>query len=178
MILKDKNYLFVDGRYTLQAKKQCGKHFKIFTFPEKMPKTVLKNKKLIIGFDPKLFTKRTLDLFFKNKNCRYIPIEKNLIDLIWKRKIRSEKNKFYNLPEKSVGSCYKRKIEKIITNLKKKKGDFQFITASENSAWLLNIRGRDTEYTPIPYCYILVDKFKNVKLFCNLKKSQNLLKKN
>ena len=177
LILKDKNYLFVDGRYTLQAKKQCGKHFKIFTFPEKMPKTVLKNKKLIIGFDPKLFTKRTLDLFFKNKNCRYIPIEKNLIDIIWKRKIRSEKNKFYNLPEKSVGSCYKRKIEKIITNLKKKKGDFQFITASENSAWLLNIRGRDTEYTPIPYCYILVDKFKNVKLFCNLKKITKSLKK-
>ena len=27
LILKDKNYLFVDGRYTLQAKNQSGKKF-------------------------------------------------------------------------------------------------------------------------------------------------------
>ena len=29
IILKNKNYLFVDGRYTIQAKKQSGKEFKI-----------------------------------------------------------------------------------------------------------------------------------------------------
>ena len=29
LILKNKNYLFVDGRYTLQAKSQSGKHFKV-----------------------------------------------------------------------------------------------------------------------------------------------------
>ena len=30
LILKKKNYLFVDGRYTLQANRQSGKNFKIF----------------------------------------------------------------------------------------------------------------------------------------------------
>ena len=30
---KKKNYLFVDGRYTLQAKKQSGKNFKILEIP-------------------------------------------------------------------------------------------------------------------------------------------------
>ena len=29
VILKNKNYLFVDGRYTLQAELECGKQFKI-----------------------------------------------------------------------------------------------------------------------------------------------------
>ena len=29
LILKNKNYLFVDGRYTLQANNQSGKFFKI-----------------------------------------------------------------------------------------------------------------------------------------------------
>ena len=33
LILKNKNYLFVDGRYTLQAVKQSGVFFKIVTFP-------------------------------------------------------------------------------------------------------------------------------------------------
>ena len=61
LILKNSNYLFVDGRYTIQAKKQSGKKFKIHEIPYKWPKDILKNKNsLKIGFDPKLFTKETL----------------------------------------------------------------------------------------------------------------------
>ena len=37
LILNNKNYLFVDGRYTLQANNQSGKYFKIITIPDKMP---------------------------------------------------------------------------------------------------------------------------------------------
>ena len=65
LILKNENYLFVDGRYTLQANDQSGKLFKIITIPNKMPYDILKNKKLIIGFDPKIFTKKILKIFFK-----------------------------------------------------------------------------------------------------------------
>ena len=64
LILKNKNYLFVDGRYTLQAISQSGKFFKILTFPSKMPKDILKNKRLSIGFDPKLFTKKNTQCIF------------------------------------------------------------------------------------------------------------------
>ena len=56
LILKKKNYLFVDGRYTLQAKIQSGKKFKIVTIPKKFPYEILANKKLTTGFDPKLHT--------------------------------------------------------------------------------------------------------------------------
>ena len=35
LILRDKNYLFVDGRYTLQARIQSGKFFNIVTIPNK-----------------------------------------------------------------------------------------------------------------------------------------------
>ena len=60
IILKNKKYLFVDGRYSIQAKKQSGKKFKIITIPNKFPKDVIKpKKKIIIGFDPKLFTQKT-----------------------------------------------------------------------------------------------------------------------
>ena len=62
-------------------------------------------------------------------------------------------------------------------NLKKENADFQFISSSENNAWLLNIRGKDTKYSPIPYCYVLIDKKKNIKLFCDLKKIPNYFKK-
>ena len=78
LILKNKNYLFVDGRYTLQASKQSGKSFNIVTIPDKLPKNILKNKKLTIGFDPKLLTKKTLDIFFSNNSCKFKPFKNNL----------------------------------------------------------------------------------------------------
>ena len=45
IILKNKNYLFVDGRYTIQARIQSEKNFIINTMPQKLPKDVLKTKK-------------------------------------------------------------------------------------------------------------------------------------
>ena len=177
LILKNKNYLFVDGRYTLQANKQSGKIFKVITFPNKMPKDILKDKKLCIGFDPKLFTKKTLNIFFTNKNLKIVPIENNLIDKIWKRVIKKNKDKFYVLPNNSVGADYKSKVKKICSNLKKIGANYQFITACENNAWLLNIRGRDSKYSPIPNCFILIDNKENIKFFCDLKKISQSFKK-
>ena len=178
LILKNKNYLFADGRYTLQANNQSGRFFKIITIPDKLPGDILKNKKLSIGFDPKLFTKRSLSIFLGKSKYKYKPLLNNLIDEIWKRKIKINNNKFFILPAESVGEKHQSKINKLINYLKRRKSDFLFITASENNAWLLNIRGRDTKYTPIPYSYILIDKNKNIKFFCDLKKISSTLKKN
>ena len=176
LILKKKNYLFVDGRYTLQANNQSGKFFKIITIPDKMPSDILKGKKISIGFDPNLFTKKSLTVFFGKNEYVYKPIIKNLIDEIWQRKIKKDKSKFFILPKRSVSEQYQSKINQIANHLKKNKSDYLFITASENNAWLLNIRGRDTNYTPIPYSYILIDKSKNIKFFCDLKKISTSLR--
>tara|TARA_B100000941_G_scaffold159148_1_gene113123 strand:- start:184 stop:1902 length:1719 start_codon:yes stop_codon:yes gene_type:complete len=170
LVLKSKNYLFVDGRYTLQAKNQCGKLFKIITIPNKMPTDILKGKKLSIGFDPNLFTDKSIFIFFGKNKIKFKPIFQNLIDEIWERKIIKNKSKFYLLPSDSTGEKYQLKINKIAKYLKKKRSDCLFITASENNAWLLNIRGRDTKYSPIPHSYILIEKNRNIIFFSDLKK--------
>ena len=92
LVLKNKNYLFVDGRYTLQAINQSGKLFKVITIPDKMPRDILKGKKLSIGFDPNLFTEKSLLFFFGKNESKLKPIFPNLIDEIWKRKITKVKN--------------------------------------------------------------------------------------
>ena len=177
LILKNENYLFVDGRYSIQANIQCGKFYKIITIPDRMPQEVLKEKKILIGFDPNLFTKKTLAFFFGKCGCKLKPLEENLIDKIWKRKIENYTKKFFTLPKKSISENYQSKINKVSYFIKKKKTDFLFITASENNAWLLNIRGNDTKYAPIPYSYILIDRNKNIKFFCDLKKISPFLNK-
>ena len=85
VILKNKNYLFVDGRYTIQAKIQSGNNFKIITIPQKFPKDIFK-KKLKIAFDPKLHNKNQLHFLFGIKNIFLKSIDKNLIDIIWTQK--------------------------------------------------------------------------------------------
>ena len=177
LLLKKNNYLFVDGRYSLQATKESGKFFNVVIIPNKMPYDILKRKKILIGFDPRLFTKKTLNTFFAKTTCKFKPINKNLVDTIWKRKKIKNKFNFYKLPKSSVGRNYNSKINDVVSNLKIVGADFQFITASENNAWLLNIRGRDAKYSPIPNSYILIDKNKNIHFFCDLKKITSSLKK-
>ena len=74
LFLNNTNYLFVDGRYTLQAKKQSGKDFIILEIPYIFPKDLRDIKKKKIGFDPKLFTESTLSKYF-NKIVDLVPIE-------------------------------------------------------------------------------------------------------
>ena len=88
LVLKKKAFLFVDGRYTLQAQKEIKKGFKVIQIHKTKPLDVLrKNKqKLRIGFDPKLYNVDSLINLFKTKNIELISIKKNLIDNIWSNK--------------------------------------------------------------------------------------------
>ncbi len=176
IILKNSNYLFVDGRYTLQAKMQSGKNFKIFTIPNELPSDILKNKKISIGFDPKLHTELMINRVFKNTKCKLIPISKNLVNQIWKRKNDDKPNKFYLLNDKDAGESSKKKLLKLSRMLIKNKIDFQFISAPENIAWLLNLRGSDSEFTPIPNSYLIINKENKAFFFCNLSKINKKLK--
>ena len=106
LILRNKNYLFVDGRYTLQASNQSGKFFKIVTIPGKMPADIFKGKKILIGFDPNLFTKKTLYLLFSKSSCKFKPLLNNLVDEIWNRRLKKNKSKFFSLPNNSISENY------------------------------------------------------------------------
>ena len=178
LILKKSNYLFVDGRYTLQAKIQSGKNFKVLTMPNKFPSNIIKHKKLCIGFDPKLHTESMIKHLFKNSKCELKPLKENLIDKVWIRKNNEVLNKFYKLNDKNSGQSSKIKLNKISKILNINKIDLQFISASENVAWLLNLRGSDSEFTPIPNSYLLLNKKNEVYFFCDLKKINQKLKKN
>ena len=88
LILKNYNFLFVDGRYILQAKRESGNYFKIKNIIKEPPKNILKNKNLKIGYDPTILSNKLLNYLFFNKRIKLIPIYENLIDKIWERKTK------------------------------------------------------------------------------------------
>ena len=71
----------------------------------------------------------------------------------------------------------KSKVKRLIQILKKDGSDHIFISASENVAWLLNIRGSDSPFSPIPNCRIILNTKGEINFFSDIKKSSNILKK-
>ena len=170
VILKNKNYMFVDGRYTVQADIQCGDQFKICTIPQKNPFDIFKKENLNLGFDPRLHTENTLNRLFGNSFTNLRPINENLIDLTWKRKRNLNIKPFYLIKDKDVGLKVNHKLTKVVKLIKFNKVNYLFTTASENVAWLLNARGQDTDYSPLPNSHAVIDENGKILLFCNLKK--------
>ena len=177
LILKNKNYLFVDGRYTIQGQIQSGKNFKIITMPQKIPKHVLTTKKIKIGFDPKLHNEKQLNFLFNIKNIILVPINKNLVDFVWSKKPTDLIKPFFSLSKKDIGQNWQEKIIKVKNVLLKNKVDYLLITAPENVAWILNIRGFDSVFSPIPNARLLINSKGNIDLFSQLEKVTKIKKK-
>ena len=171
VILKNKNYLFVDGRYTIQARIQSGKSFKVITIPKKFPKDILKfNKKLTIGFDPRLHTESKLNFLFNIKNISLKSVNKNLVDIVWSKRPKELIKPFYSLSKKNTGISSEEKILEVKKFFNKNKVDYLLVTAPENIAWILNIRGHDSTFSPIPNARLLMNKNGDIHFFVNPKK--------
>ena len=174
VILKKKNYLFTDGRYTIQSKIESGKNFNIIKFEKLLNCNLFKNLKL--GIDPKLFTfKQIKKYFLKYNKIKFI--NENLIDQIKIKKV-DDSSLFFSLKKNIVGESSSSKLDKISNYLKKNKSDFILISAPENVAWILNIRGSDGPNSPIPNCRLIISKSKEIILITKIKKCKKILKDN
>ncbi len=168
IFLKNKQYLFVDGRYTIQAEKEAGNKFIICEIPYVWPKNIL-NKKIKIGFDPNLFTNETLHKYFGD--------EYNLRPLNFKLKIEKKidyNNLFFNLKTSVAGKSSSQKINQLVKNMINKKIDYIFISSGENICWLLNIRGKDLPNSPVANCKIILTKKKQIYFFSDKNKTKNI----
>ena len=99
VILKDKYYLFVDGRYTIQADKESGKIFKIVSYDKIINCNLFKN--LTLGVDPKIFTSQQIKRYFSKYNKIKI-IKENLINQVYKKKSVFHKP-FFSINNNVVG---------------------------------------------------------------------------
>ena len=174
IILKNKNFLFTDGRYTIQSQIESGKDFRIVSYERILNCNLFKN--LTLGVDPKLFTYTQIKRYFlKNNKVKYI--NNNLIDEIESEKI-SDNFPFFSLDKNIVGESYNSKIDRISKYLKEQKSDYLFVSAPENVAWILNIRGGDGPNTPMPNSRLIISKTKKIFLISKFKKAYKIIRKN
>ena len=172
VVLKNKNYLFVDGRYTIQAEKQCGKLFKIINYDKILNCNLFKN--LTLGIDPKIFTSNQIKKTFIKYN-KIKEIELNLVDFFLKQNNFNIKP-FFSLEKNVTGLDHYSKIKKVSNILKKYKSKYLFISAPENISWLLNIRGYDNPNSPITNARLLIDNKEKIFLISQKDKLKKIIK--
>ncbi len=169
LILRKVNYLFVDGRYTIQAKKQSGKKFKIFEIPFIFPKDLISIKNFKIGFDAKLFTQVTLERYFEG-NVNLIPCS-----FVFRNKNKKKFNNIYHLNKSITGQGILSKINEVKKYMKNFKINYFYLSASENINWLLNIRGKDLPNSPLTNCKLILSDSGKIYLFINLHKVSKIM---
>ena len=86
------------------------------------------------------------------------PINFNLVDSLWLKKPRERVKKFFFLSDKISGMNSKKKIFKLKKFLLQNKCDYLFVSAPENVAWILNIRGHDRSFSPTTNARLFIDK--------------------
>ena len=167
-----KSAIFSDGRYQLQLKKQVDtKFFDVFNGGINEIGNFLKdNEKYlkIIAFDPWLLTSikhETLSKILKSTPLILKATEKNLIDEIWKKRPTETQKSIFQLPLKRTGENFLSKInrlKKVITNIG---GDYYVLFNPAGLSWLLNIRCRDLEYTPVSRSFCIISSNGEVFIF-------------
>ena len=175
LITKKSAYLFVDGRYTLQAKNEVNNSaYKVFNYLEKTPIELLnslKLKKINFAIDGNIATARKFKALKEqtNENIKINLLEKNLIDYIWNDRPIKKPSEVWHHKKQYHGSNTYEKIKIITNTLKKNNSDYLLITSCESICWLLNIRAGDLPYTPIFMSRMLINKKGECYLFADVK---------
>lgn len=147
IITGTKAALFVDGRYILQAAAEVdGALFEIHNSGTVAPETWLAKEcgGEKIGYDANLFTPAALRKF-KNPMVA-VP---NLVDAVWEGRPTFPATDIFPHEEKYAGESAESKCMRLAAELKKQGVDAVFLSAPESVCWLLNIRARDVECTPL-----------------------------
>ena len=175
LITKNKAYLFVDGRYTLQAKLEVNQNvYKVYNYSKKTPTEILKSLKLNkpnFGIDGNIITVKKLNLLTSElkTNVSIKLLEKNLVDLIWYSRPKIKKSIVWHHKRSFHGTDVSNKITTIKKIIKKNKAQYLFITSNESICWLLNLRSSDLAYTPIFMSRLIISDSGECFLFANIK---------
>lgn len=155
--------LFVDGRYTLQARAQTDAlSFEVLQTPEAKASAWLKanvKQGAVVGYDPALHTIKEIERLtatLDKAGIKLKPVDTNPIDTLWKDRPEAPAAPVAPHPLKFAGRSAEDKIGDVQALLKKEKADAVLLTMLDSIAWLFNIRGGDISYIPVALAYALV----------------------
>jgi Xaa-Pro aminopeptidase len=172
VVLKDKAAIFVDGRYTVQAREQVdGKLFEYQSVPQTSPAEWLAANApegARIGFDPWLHSKGWTDATaraLKAKHGELVAVDSNPVDAVWADQPAPSAAPAIVQSDEFAGRSSADKRAEVADRLKRDGYDAAVVSALDSIAWLLNIRGSDVDRTPVALSYVLAHDDGTADLF-------------
>ena len=170
--------LWTDSRYFLQASEQL-QGTGIDLYKEKLPETpsiaeFLKSrlsKGDVVGIDGQVFSLSTAKAMRKELGEKDIELRSvaDPFKSIWEDRPPIPQNPIFILPIQYAGEGCQEKVVRIRQQMEKDNIDVILITALDEIAWVLNLRGSDVHCNPVFISYLLISH-RDVKLFIDERK--------
>ena len=128
----------------------------------------VKGERFVVGVNPEMFSVNDFqELKEKLESFNFQLSSFNLIQPIWTEdRPAIPGDKLYAYPADYAGETVESKLARMREKLAAMHGDSMIISALDEIAWLLNIRGNDVEYNPVVISYVVLEADK-CTLFVN-----------
>ena len=184
--LGDNARLFVDGRYTVQAKREVdGSLISVDSLEMDRISGFVANGRtdgstVSVGYDARLHSRSWINRFRKaieagEANCSLRPCD-NLIDRVWTDRPKRSVRPMTPYPEERAGASSHGKRAGIAKAIRKLGCKHALVTSPDSIAWLLNTRGADIDNVPVTEAMAVVADDASVMLFMNEAKADNDLR--
>ena len=177
VVLRERAAVFVDGRYTLQAEAQVdGALFERRHLVEQPATdwigTHLKPHQTL-GYDPWLLTPGDVERYRAaciHAGGQLRPVAANPVDAVWRDRPAPPLAPVVPHPLEFAGRTSEEKRRELAQRLAADKIDAAILTAPDSIAWLLNMRGGDVTYSPLPLSFAILHVDASVDLFIDRRK--------
>ena len=170
--------LWTDSRYYLQAENQLeGTEIKLFkdglpetpSFTKWLSENLLENSKIAI--DGKCVSTEQWREWVETLRTTSLQMtDFDLISEIWTDRPPLPAKPFFNLDIKYAGRSTEEKLADLRAEMRRQKAGICLLTALDDVAWLLNIRGCDVEYNPVVIAFAAVEMEKVILFVVQSKK--------
>ena len=172
VVMADEAALFVDGRYTLQARDEVDANvFSPQAIATTTPADWLRTRLSAsdkLAYDPWLYTPDQLKSFERvchDLDATLVPLDTNPIDELWTDRPAPPSSPVEVLDTPFAPLTSQAKRELIARDLKATGIDVAMISAGDSIAWTFNIRADDVPFTPLVLAYALLFADGRAKLF-------------
>jgi Xaa-Pro aminopeptidase len=180
IVLAERAALFVDGRYTLQAREQVDTSmFSIEHLIDSPPDQWLESNLAAgakLGYDPWLHTLAGAEKLAKAAaaaSAALEPAEPNPIDAIWPDRPAPPLGPLVLHDLHFAGESAASKLARVQTEIAKAKADALVVSDAQAVAWACNIRGADVAHTPLPLAFAIVPREGRPSLYVDGRKLGN-----
>ena len=171
LVTMDGAFLWVDGRYFVQASHQLdGSGVTLCKSGEPGVPTVEEfilehlQKGQTLGLDGRVINAeegKNLSALLKEKGI-HLSTSEDIVDSVWKDRPPISKSEAFFLSGDDTGESRAHKLSRLRDRMKKQGADVHLLTSLDDIAWLYNMRGDDIHCSPVIQAYSMITQTESI----------------